>query len=387
MNSPEKVYETFLKKNLIISSTFEQISDRKLDPSGQKKCFRLSAFTAFGTFLQLVHLASVFLPENERRIVRNFTGDYLSVVGPSGIALTVILAYITISCGLDRICYKRTEERGFPAFRIIQTFRSKLSVKSMVEFEKQLMLVSRLGAAADVMFIHSTIALHAGIICYSVWLERNILYAILNVLSCITYMISLRNFIITFLASQTILLLATKYLVLRLKELSLRLSSVKSRIEIIQLLDELGNIKQTLHAFEEDVGWIISNSMIVFMPVIGFIISAGIASKDLLMRIFLLTVPSSFCVLFLISISTAAQVHTNFLCLNPVLARLQFSKVATLHEKLVINRYMKGIASMVRPFCFYICGMFPFKSTTIIHSLSLIISFILLLLPYLYQVE
>ena len=152
MKSAEEVYESFLRKNLIISSSFDQISRHRLDSDGQRNRMTLTAFTIFGGLLQVVQVSALFLPEREGKMLRNYSGDYLSAVGISGTALSVILAVIIIHAITDRICYAMTEAAGFPALTIIQTFRTKLSRDAGSKFEQYLQQVNRLEGVADFMF-------------------------------------------------------------------------------------------------------------------------------------------------------------------------------------------------------------------------------------------
>lgn len=392
----EQRYENFLKKNFIISSTMDQISSSEIDIKGRLKFTLMTIMQVSGFLLQVPHLIAVGLPSESAKIVRNYTGDYLATVGYPGIAFTVILLLITLNCCLDRRCLWRAERYGFPALTHILRFRIKLSPSSAKLFEKRLNICSRLEKIADVAFVHPPILMHTGIVVYCAWTEKDVLFTVLKVISLATILSCIRDFIMCIIGSQTMLQLCTKLICLQIHEIKDSISKIReireeggdrSNITVTSILDDFEHVKRTLHVLQTDTGWIISNSMLVFLPVIGFILMGAIGSKDLMLRLFFSCVSSNFCLLFLMSISTAAHVHTGFKSLHDALAPLQLKPGMTLREKLRLIRTLKVISSRDRALSFYVLEIFPFDSTILAKAMTQILSMIFLLLPQFEQMQ
>ena len=391
MISPEKKYELFLIRNYIISSTFDQIKKGSLDQKGRRKILIMSFFTLSGVLLNFLHVIPPFLPVAIAKILRQYSGDYLSVVGIPGAALSFILFLCSVSCFMDRMSFRKTEKNKFPALDLILTFRDRMSPESEVRFEKKLKLVNRLEHVSDLLFMYPSIFLHGAMTVYHAWMQQSILFAILDVISFVSIMIHTRDFIMNMLASQTILQLATRFLVLKMDEvkieIAIALEGKTSPSVVCSILDATDEVKRKLQEFKTDAGWVISNSMNVFMPMIGFILSCGIGTKDLIMRLFFTFVCSNFCILFLLSVSTAAHVHTEFKSLHPLLASLQLVENVQLHDRLRLDRMLKAIASDEHPLSFYVSNTFPFTAATVVNALSLILSLIFMFLPQLDQLQ
>lgn len=79
--NPEEAFESFLKRNRLISSSFQQIVDGALDPKGRRKLLLSFLSQVYGILLPLIHTATYLLPKEEAASLQSYAGNYVAIAG------------------------------------------------------------------------------------------------------------------------------------------------------------------------------------------------------------------------------------------------------------------------------------------------------------------